>query len=64
MKEIVTFQVSVKVAGTWRVSPEYPTAEKAVSMIIPFVEKLQQKYTSCNIIRNVRYVSTETKTAQ
>lgn len=56
MREIITFQVAIKVAGTWRTSPEYPTAEKAVEMIIPFVNKLQQKYTSCNIIRNVRYV--------
>lgn len=56
MREIITFQVAIKVAGTWRTSLEYPTVEKAVEMIIPFVNKLQQKYTSCNIIRNVRYV--------
>lgn len=56
MKEVITFQVAIKVAGTWRTSPEYPTVEKAVEMIIPFVKKLQQKYTSCSIVRNVRYV--------
>ncbi len=56
MKEIVTFQVSVKVAGTWRTSPEYPTAEQACAMIAPFVNKLQQKYTCVTIVRNVRQV--------
>lgn len=59
MKEVVTFQVAIKVGGTWRTSPQYATPEEAVAQILPFVKKLKQKYTTCTIQRCVRYVADE-----
>lgn len=60
MKEIVTWSLSVKIAGSWRNSPEYASPEQATSMIVPFLNKFQQKYTSVTIVRNVRLVPKET----
>lgn len=57
MKQIITYQLSIKVAGTFRVSPEYPTPEEACSKIVPFLKKLKQHYTQVTIIRNVRTVA-------
>lgn len=59
MKEIVTWSLSVKVAGSWRCSPEYATAEEACSKIVPFLNKLQQRFTQVTIVRNVRYQTEE-----
>lgn len=59
MKEIITYTVSVCVAGAWRNSPEYPTPEQACAMILPFVKKLNQRFTKVTIVRNVRYVAVE-----
>lgn len=56
MKEVFTYQISIKVAGTWRTSPEYPTIEKACSAIPPFIRKFRQRYTQVTIVTNVRYV--------
>lgn len=54
MKQIITYQLSIKVAGTFRVSPEYATPEEACSKIPAFVKKLKQHYTQVVIVRNVR----------
>lgn len=57
MKQIVTYQLSIKVAGTFRVSPEYATPEEACSKIVPFIKRLRQHYTQVTIIQNVRTVA-------
>lgn len=59
MKEIITWSLSIKVAGTYRRSPEYPTAEEACAKIAPFLKKFQQKYTNVTILRTVRYEKLE-----
>lgn len=56
MKEVFTYQISIKVAGYWRVSPEYPTAEEACATIPAFLKKFPQRHTSVTIVTNVRYV--------
>lgn len=57
MKEIVTWQIQVRVGKNWRKSPEYRTPEEACAMLLPFVKKLQQRFTCCTVIRNVRYMA-------
>lgn len=59
MKEIVTWSLCVKVAGSWRNSPEYKTEEEACAKIVPFLKKLQQRFTQVTIVRNVRYETVE-----
>lgn len=59
MKEIVTWQLQVRVGKEYRMSPEYPTAEEACSKLLPFVKKLQMRYTQATVIRHVRYVADE-----
>lgn len=61
MKEIVTWQIQVRVGKDWRKSPEYATPGEACAMLLPFVKKLQQRFTCCTVIRNVRYVAEEKK---
>lgn len=55
MKEIVTFSIAIKIAGCWRVSPDYATAQEACSKIPVFLERFPQRYTQVTINRNVRY---------
>jgi len=57
MKQIITYQLSIKVAGTFRVSDQYPTPEAACADIVPFLKKLKQHYTQVVIVRNVRTVA-------
>lgn len=59
MKEIVTWSLCIKVAGSYRRSPEYASAEQACAMIVPFLTKLQQRYTNVTIVRTVRYETEE-----
>lgn len=59
MKEIITYSLSIKVAGSYRRSPEYSSPEEACAKIVPFVKKFQQKYTNVTVIRTVRYEKLE-----
>jgi len=59
MKEVVTWSLSIKVNGVNRRSPEYSTPEEACANIIPFLKKLQYRYTNIIVVRSVRYVASE-----
>lgn len=57
MKQIITWQVSIKVGKGYYVTDPHSTPEEAFSEIVPSLEELQQHYTQVTIVRNVRTVA-------
>ena len=64
MKEIVTWQASVKVAGQWRTTPESTDLHVVMDLVEKMCKTLNQRYFIPTIVRNVRYVAEQTVEAK
>ena len=64
MKEIITWQASVKVNGVWHTTKEFEDLHEVMNLVEEMAKKLSYKYFVPTIVRNVRFVADETVEAK
>ena len=60
MKEIITWQASVKVNGVWHTTKEYEDLHEVMELVEQMANKLQYRYFVPTIVRNVKIVADDT----
>jgi len=60
MKEIITWQASVKVNGVWHTTKEFDNLHDVMNLVEEMALKLGYHYFVPTIVRNVRIVADDT----
>ena len=60
MKEIITWQASVKVNGVWHTTKEYENIDEVMNLLKEMALKLQYRFFVPTIVRNVKIVADDT----
>ena len=64
MKEIITWQASVKVNGVWHTTEPKTDLAEVTKLVEQMVEKLGYRYLNVTYVRNVAIVADETVEAK
>lgn len=64
MKEIITWQASVKVNGVWHTTEPKSDLAEVTKLVEQMVEKLGYRYLNVTYVRNVAIVADETVEAK
>ena len=64
MKQIDSYQVSYCLYGKWFITQPRSSKREAMRDIWPIIEKHEGRYLQMSLVRNTRFESEETDTAQ
>ena len=64
MKEIITWQASVKVNGVWHTTDPMPELSQVTKLVEKMVAKLGYRFCTVTYVRNVAFVTEETVEAK